>query len=163
MNTNAADRSPFPWKDAAIPGAVSAAINAVTAWQGFKGNEAIALTVDSISTGSSSAVGGAVASATAMGMIVTLINFALAHREGNVANAPSRATLFGHALGVAIKNTLFLFGMFVALAVVWQRLFGSITVGAVTATALTAMIAGGVSMYIFKATRTAHAGLAGTW
>lgn len=153
----------FPWKDAALPGAISAAINAVTAWNGFKGNDAIALTLDSISTGSSSAFGGAVATATAMGMTISLINFALAHREARAANAPSRAKLFGNALGVAIKNTLFLFGLFVALAVVWHRVFGTITVGAVTATVLTALIAGGVSMYIFKATRTAHAGLADTW
>ncbi len=163
MNARAAVQSPFPWKDAVIPGAISAAINAFTAWQGFKGNEAIALTVDSISTGSSSAFGGAVATATAMGMIITLINFALAHREAQPANAPSRTSLFGYALGVAIKNTLFLFGLFVALAVVWQRVFGTITVGAPTATVLTALIAGSVSMYIFKATRTAHAGLTNIW
>jgi hypothetical protein len=163
MNKDADARPPFPWKDAAIPGAVSAAINAVTAWNEFKGNDAIALTVDSISSGSSSAVGGAVATATAMGMIVTLINFAIAQKSLQSSNAPSRATLFRHALVVAVKNTLFLFGLFVALAVVWQRLFGSITVGAMTATALTALIAGGVSIYIFKATRTAHAGLAGNW
>lgn len=142
------------WKHALIPAAINGVINGWISWAGFSSQPSIALSVDSISDGAKSAIGNAVMVATALGLILSLVNFAMERRGAADGKRPGAIRA---ALAIACKNAFFLFGLFVAVAVVWQRAFGTIEVGPLTATLLTAAVAAGVSAYLYFAVQADHA------
>lgn len=142
------------WKHALVPAFINAVINGWIAWGHNSEHAPIALTVDSIASGATSAIGNAVMTATALGLILSLINFAMERRAAGVDKRPGAVKA---AMAVAGKNAFFLFCLFVAVGVVWQRTMGTIEVGAVSATALTAAVAFGVSAYLYFAVKSDHA------
>lgn len=148
----------FPWKDALIPGVINALINGYISWSGFSGKETVALTVDSISEGSHTAFGGAVLMAAALGLILSLINFAMERKHAPDSVIPRRESIRA-AVGLGIKNALFLFGLLACAALLWQKLFGTILVAPLTAALITAFIAGAVSFYLVVDIRTHHKAL----
>lgn len=142
------------WKHAIIPASINAIINGWISWGHNSVHAPIALTVDSVASGATSAIGNAVMMATSLGLILSLINFAMERRAtgGDKRPGPVKA-----AIAIAVKNALFLFGLFVAAGVVWQSIMGTVEVGAVAATALSAGIAFGVSIYLYFAVKADHA------
>lgn len=141
-------------KHALIPAVINGVINGWISWAEFSGSESIALSVDSIASGARSAIGNAVMVATALGLILSLINFAMERRADKGGARPG---VLRAAMVIAGKNAFFLFGLFVAAGVLWQRVMGTIAVGPLTATLLTAAVAFGVSAYLYFAVRSDHA------
>lgn len=141
-------------KHALIPAVINGVINGGISWVEFSGSESIALSVDSIASGAKSAIGNAVMVATALGLILSLINFALERRADTGGSRPG---VLRAALVIAVKNAFFLFGLFVAVGVLWQRMMGTISVGPLAATLLTAVVAFGVSAYLYFAVHSDHA------
>jgi hypothetical protein len=148
----------FSWKDVLIPGAINTVINGFTGWKGFKGMEQVALTVDSIAEGSHTAFGGAVMTAAGMGLVLSLINFAIVSKHAG-GEPMERRESFRAALGMGLKNAIFLFGLLACTALLWQRFFGTVHVSPFTATLLTALIAGAVSVYLGLNIRVRHKAL----
>jgi hypothetical protein len=145
----------FPWNEALVPASINMVINGFIAWNGFSGKESVALTVDSISAGAHTAFGGAVMTATSLGLILSLINFAMERKHAEGESIPRRESMRA-ALGMGLKNAFFLFGLLASAALIWQRLFGTIEVAPLTATVVTALIAGSVSAYLFGDIRQRH-------
>lgn len=149
----------FPIKETMIPAAINGLINGYIAWHGFADQERIALTVDSIDDGSHTAFGGAVLMATALGLILSLINFAMERKH---AQRPMpRGEAMGAALRIGLKNAFFLFGLLACSALIWQRLFGTLMVSPLLASVLTACIAAAVSGYLVLDVRARHLELQG--
>ena len=134
---------------------INAVINGAIAWNGFSGKEGIALTVDSIAEGSHTAFGGAVMMATALGLILSLINFAMERKHAEGEAIPRRESMRA-AVSMGLKNAFFLFGLLACTALLWQKLFGTITVAPMTASLITALVAGLVSAYLVVDIRQRH-------
>jgi hypothetical protein len=128
------------WVSAGINGAINAAI----AWHGFRGSAAVPLSMDSIGSPGVTALGNAAPVAFSLTFIITCITFfvfrAAARKSGR---APTVAGLafFPDGLRIALSNTLLVFGGFVAIAVLWQRFAGTVSVGPVAATLVVAAVA----------------------
>ncbi|QYZ69915.1 hypothetical protein [Neotabrizicola shimadae] len=127
-------------KGAVLSGVINAVVNgAIQAWL-LRGSEVIPLSVDGISAGTHTVLGSAVPLAVSLAMILT----AVAHLTVKGPKKP----FFPTTLWLVVKHGLFAFGALVAGAVVWQRLFGTVEVGLVTAVILLGVIAGGVSAMV---------------
>lgn len=149
------DSTAFPWKDALVPGVINAVINGWIAWSGFSGKESVALTVDSIADGTHTAFGSAVLMATALGLILSLINFAIERKHAGGEPLPRRESITA-ALSMGLKNAFFLFGLMACSALMWQFMFGTVMVSPMTASLLTALIALAVTMYLVNDIRVRH-------
>ncbi len=132
--------------DSAVGAAVNAAINGAIAWSGFKASESVPLSVDSIGTPGITALGNAATAAFALTLIITCITFFV--YRGSARKAPRAPAVLGAmpflptGLRIAVANTLLAFGAFVAVAVLWQRFAGTVSVGPGAAAAVVAVIAG---------------------
>lgn len=142
----------------AIPSAlVSGLINAGFAWPNFSQHDRIALSVDTIGSADVTALGAAATVTFSITFLLTCIKFfsyrrtALKRGETDIGAVP----FFPTGLGIALHYTLFAFGTFVALAVLWQRFFGSVYVTPLAATAIVAIVA--VVTAANAETRTARA------
>lgn len=129
-----------------LPGSlINAAINGAISWSAFKGMTQVPLSVDSIAAPGVTALGNAATVAFALTFIITSITF-FVFRSGarKSGAAPSGLTELGYwptGLGIALRNTLLVFGGFVAAAVLWQRFVGTLLVGTLAATLVVAAVA----------------------
>ncbi len=148
---------------ASMPDAIiNGAINGAITWSSFKGSVSIPLSMDSIGSPGVTALGNAATVAFALAFIMTCVTFFLfrgAARKSGVAPACLQAVAFVRTgLRIALANTLLAFGAFTALAVLWQRFVGTVTVGPVAATLVVAVVA--TVATAFAETRTKRALLA---
>jgi hypothetical protein len=146
-------------KDALIPGAINAVINGAIAWSGFKAAPAVPLTLDLISTREHTVWGQGVTLAFALGVILTLVTAKVFARHAVKAD-PSLAPrvqrpIFPFVAGVALGNAAALFGWFVALAVLWQRVVGTVAVSPGAAAALVGLLAGVITVIVEVRTKKA--------
>lgn len=141
-------------QQAAIAATCNAAINGVKAWYAFRGEPAIALTLDSITGGSQSVLGVAVGSAFGLGLVGTMITFftfrGAARKKGIALQRELR--FWPPYVLLMLKNAIFVFGVLIMLAVLFQRTVGTIEVSAGAAAAVTAAIAFAVTLYTSLAT-----------
>ena len=121
-------------KGAVISGVINAVINGGIQFFVLRGSGPMPLTVDSIGTETHSVLGSSVPLAVSLAMILT----AVAHATVKGPKKPFVPT----TLWLVIKHGLFAFGTVLALAVVWQRVMGSIEVGLGTAVLLLGIVAG---------------------
>jgi hypothetical protein len=130
-----------------LPGSmINGAINGAIAWSAFKGSTQVPLSMDSIATSGVTALGNAATVAFALTFIITSITFFVfrAGARKSVKRRRSRLTgfeLLAAGLGIALRNTLLVFGGFVAAAVLWQRFAGTLLVGPLAATLVVAAVA----------------------
>lgn len=127
-------------KGAVISGVINAVINGAIQFFLLRGAGPLPLTVDSIGTETHTVLGSSVPLAVSLAMILT----AVAHTTVKVPKKPFVPT----TLWLVIKHGLFAFGTVVALAVVWQRVMGSVEVGLGTAVLLLGVIAGLVAAIV---------------
>lgn len=135
-----------PSLSASLPSAaINGAINGAITWSGFGKHETIPLSIDSIGTPGITALGNAATVAFALTLIITSITFFVFRRAARKAADAPRAirelAFMPTGLRLAVVNTLLVFGGFVTLAVLWQRLAGSISVSPVLATVVVAAVA----------------------
>lgn len=126
-------------------GLVNGVINGAIAWAGFKASEGVPLSVDSIAAPGVTALGNAATVAFALTFIITSITFFVFRGSARKSQlAPRSLTGLGYwptGLGIALRNTLLVFGGFVAAAVLWQRFVGTVVVSPVVATLVVALVA----------------------
>jgi hypothetical protein len=145
-------------QDALIPALINAVINGGIAYWGFRNETAIPMTLDLISSKQHTVWGQGVTLAFALGVILSIITAKTFAKHAARADAALGARLqrpLPFLLKVAIGNAFALFGWFVALAVLWQRLLGTIEVSPVLAGVLVGLLAGVITVIV--ETRTKHA------
>ncbi len=124
-------------RGALLSGVINAIINGFIQYFLLRGTAPIPLTLDSISGGSHSVLGGAVLLAVSMAMILT----AVTHFTVKGPKKPFVPT----TLKLVIKHGLVTFGTVVAVAVLWQWVFGTVEVGLAFAVILLGFMAGVVA------------------
>lgn len=124
---------------------VNGVINGMITWSAFKTSESIPLSVDSIGASGVTALGNAATVAFSLTLILTCITFFVfrrSARKSDIAGQTLRNMSFmPTGLRIALLNTLLVFGAFVAAAVLWQRVAGTVLVGPVAATLVVAAVA----------------------
>ena len=131
---------------AIVTGIINAAVNGIINWFQVSGKPEIMLTVDSISNKEHTVMGGAIILAFVLSVIITSIGFF-------TMKLPGKPQYFPTAYFLTFRNAFFLFGVFVTLAILWQRFVGSVSVSPVMAAIIVGAIAGivaGVSDYLTK-------------
>jgi len=145
-------------QDSLIPGAINAVINGAIAYSGFKAETSIPMTLDLISSEQHTVWGQGVTLAFALGVILSIITAKVFGKHAAKADPALGARVqrpLSFVLRVAIGNAFALFGWFVALAVLWQRLLGSIEVSPVVAAVLVGLLAGVITMIVEVRTKRA--------
>jgi hypothetical protein len=139
-------------------GLINGVINGAISWTAFKGSAEVPLSVDSITSPGITALGNAATMVFALTLILTSIAFftfrAAARKSGQ---APAGLTGLGFwptGLRLALRNTLLAFGGFIALAVLWQRVAGTVLVSPVAAALVVAGVAVVASMLAESWTKT---------
>ena len=147
------------YRDSLLGAAINAAINGAIAWFTFRAAAQVPMTLDLISTQEKSVWGQGVSLALALGLILTLVAWTVF--SGQVAKAhPAlaervRQPLFPTVAGIALNNTMALFGWLVVLAVLWQRLLGTIYVAPLAAAILVGLCAGIITVLVEVRTKRA--------
>lgn len=129
-----------------LTGIINALINGIINWFQVKGEALVRITVDSISNNEHTVMGGAV-------MLALILSVIIASIAWLTTKAAGKPRFFPVALLLILKNALFLFGLFITLAILWQRFAGSMEVTPAIAAALTGVFAGlvaGVTDYLTK-------------
>ena len=127
-------------KGAAIGGVTNGIINGAVQYFMLSGETAIPLTVNSIINEEHTVLGAAVPLAVILAMILTVI----AHLTLKVPKKP----FMPQGLWLTVKHGLFIFGLIVSSAIVWQRIMGSMTVSFAAAVVILGVVAGIVAAVI---------------
>jgi hypothetical protein len=145
-------------QDALVPGVINAVINGAIAYSGFKAEAAVPLTLDLISAKQHTVWGQGVMLAFVLGVILSIVTakiFARHLAKTDTALAARVQRPMSFLLKVAFGNAMALFGWFVALAVLWQRVFGTVEVGPAIAAALVGLLAGVITVIVEVRTKRA--------
>jgi hypothetical protein len=116
-------------------GIINALINGIINWFQVRGQSSVRITVDSISNNDHTVMGGAVLLALLLSVIIASIAWLTIKVQDKPRFFPGVAMLI-------LKNAFFLFGLFIVLAILWQRFAGSVEVAPVIAAILTGIFAG---------------------
>lgn len=119
-------------KEALTAAGINLLINgAIQAWL-LAGKGPHVLSVDSIASKEHTVLGSAVTLAVSLAFILATITFFTFRRKAAALALAPKALLdrsyFWFGFRQALGTALFMFGMVVAIAVLWQRLFGTLTV-----------------------------------
>ena len=128
------------FKGATISGISNGVINGAIQWFLLRANTSLPLSVDGITNDQQTVLGTAVPLAVSLAMILTVIAYL-------TLKAPKRSFL-PSGLWLTIKHGIFVFGLIVAGAVVWQRTMGSVTVSLTTAVVVLAVVSGVVGAVV---------------
>ncbi len=134
------------FKLALTQGCVNGIVSGLKAWFAMRSVDVLPLTLDTISGGRASLMGKSVAAAFAMGLVVTLVtylNFRKRIAKGAMPGLHVERLRFwpGYVL-LAAKNALFVFGLLIMTAVMWQYWVGTVFITPAVAVLITVMIAG---------------------
>lgn len=121
-------------KGATITGVTNAIINAAIQYFMLRGHAPIPVTVDSISNNVHTVLGAAVPLAIGLAMILTVVSY---YKAGGKRIGGLRFVIW-----LVFRNGVFTFGIVTAVAVLWQRLFGTIEVSMLPALVMIGVIAG---------------------
>lgn len=129
-----------------LPGSlINGAINGAISWSAFNGMAQVPLSVDSIASPGITALGNAATVAFSLTFVVASTTFFALRAAARKAEAPppslTALRYWPTGLGIALRNTLLVFGGFVALAVLWQRFVGTLLVTPLVATLVVALVA----------------------
>lgn len=147
-------------QDSLISGVINGVINGAIAWNLFSPKAGVPISLDLISTDEVSVWGQAVSLSFGLGIILSVITakIFISHLKKALPE-PKHALvslpLFPTLLRIAFNNAAFLFGWFVALAVVWTKLFGVVMVSPLLATVLVGLFALLVTLIVEVKTKNA--------
>jgi amino acid transporter len=129
-------------KDALAGAGVNALINAAISGFLLAGKGPQVLSVDSIASTEHTVLGSAVTLAVSLAFILATITFFTFRKKaaGQAAKALLERPYFFFGLRQALGGALFMFGTVVALAVLWQRFFGTLTVSTPVAAAIAGLV-----------------------
>ncbi|MBX7041748.1 MAG: hypothetical protein K1X85_02500 [Ignavibacteria bacterium] len=140
-------------KDSVIGGAINAVINGLIYWfsNNISGN--IMITGDAISSTEKTVMSGAVPLAVSLAFMLTSISYF-------TWKLPGKPPYFPLVFKMALKHSIFAFGLVVIFAVLFQRIAGSIYVSQLTASVITGIVAGvagGIVSYLTNSELLNHA------
>ena len=142
-----------------VPAIINAVINGVIAYYTLRSEPSIPLTLDLISTQQHTVWGQGVSLTFALGIILSLIASKVfaSHvvKQHPELQSRVRRPLFPTVTRIAINNAMVLFGWFVAIAVLWQRLLGTIQVTPTMAAVLIGVLAGVITVVVEVRTKRA--------
>lgn len=127
-------------KGAIITGIINAIINGGIQYFILRGTAPIPISVDSITNNEHTVLGTAVVLAVTLAMILTAVSYFKIKVE--------RVPFFPTTFWLVLKHGFFTFGVVTALAVLWQRYFGSIEVSLLLALIMVGVIAGIISTIV---------------
>lgn len=146
-------------QDALIPAVINAVINGGIAYSGFKDQSGVPLTLDLISTQQHSVFGEGVVLAFALGVILSIVTakvFASHAVKADASLAPLvKRPIFPVVFKIALNNGAALFGWFVALAILWHRMVGTVEVTPVVAAVLVGALAAVITVIVEVRTKRA--------
>lgn len=146
-------------QDSLVPAVINALVNGAIAKWKFGEQGYVPLSLDLISTRQPTVWGEGVTLAFALGIILTLITAKLFARHAVKADAwladRVQRPVFPFLLAVALGNAMILFGWCVALAVMWQRLMGTVEVTSLWASVLVGLMAGCITLVVEVRTKRA--------
>jgi hypothetical protein len=128
-------------KGALMGGVINAIINGAINWFQVKGKTELYLTVDAITNTEHTVLGGAVILAASLAAILTLISY-------YTVKSQNKPPFYPKALLLTLRNTFFAFGVMVTLAILVQRIGGSIVVSPITGVVIVALVAGVVAAVV---------------
>lgn len=159
MNPESPDAVRTIRREAASSAAANFVINAAIQAALLSGKGPHRISVDSIASREATVFGAAVPMAVALAAIGATITFFAFRKKASAAGWAPSALLarpyvpFG--FGQALSASLVVFGALVAAGVIWQRLFGEVSVGTPAAALFAGLVAAGTSW--FASRRTARA------
>lgn len=125
---------------AIVSGLINAVINAAIQAGLLRGAGPLPLTVDAITNDVQTVFGAAVPLGVGLAMMLTIVAYATVKQ----ANPPFYPTF----LWMTFKNGFFVLGLMVTLAVIWQRIFGTVVVPFWLGIAILGLIAGVISAVV---------------
>lgn len=135
-------------KEAMISGLINGIINGTINWFSVKDTPSLMLTDDLISSTEKTVFAAAVPSALALAFIYTSI----AYISTKMENKPP---YFPKVFSLAVKHSIYAFGIVTIFAILLQRFAGSLFVGPVVAAAISGVVAALVGMIVNYETRKA--------
>ena len=146
-------------KDALTGAGVNALINAAISGFLLAGKGPQALSVDSIASREHTVLGSAVTLAASLAFILATITFFTFRKKAREQALAAKTLLdrpyFFFGLRQALGAALFMFGLIVAVAVLWQRFLGTLTVSVPVAAAVAGVVAAVASYHASVRTSTA--------
>jgi len=143
-------------KEAMMSGAANLVINAgINAWM-LGGKAPHLVSVDSITSKEHTVLGSSVPMAVILAVILSSMTFFTFRKKAAALKltAPDRPASpflwFGFAN--AVSSGFLMFGIVVSIAVLWQRLFGTVLVSTPVAALITGLIAGGAAWFACQRT-----------
>lgn len=144
--------------DSLVGGIVNALINGYIIWTDFSKLDRVPLTLDMISTQEKSVFGQGISLALALGVIITLIEWKVFSAKVAKKHPDALVLVSQHSfrsvIGMALQTAMFLFGWSVALAVIWQRILGTVYVSPLMAATLVAFFAGLITVIVEMRTKS---------
>ena len=134
MNANQTGQSEIR-KGSVITGAVNAVMNGIINWFSYDGRQNVLMSSDMISSNEHTVLSGAVPLAVSLAFILTSITYF-------TSKLPGKPSYFPEVFKMALKHSIFAFGLMVIFAVLFQRFAGSIYVSPSVASLITGIIAG---------------------
>lgn len=128
-------------KGALMGGLINAVINGLIYWFQVKGQDQVMVTDNSISSTEHTVFAGGVILATSLAFILSSIAYF-------TTKIPGKQPYFPGAFLLSLKNALFAFGAVTVLGVLIQRTMGTMYVSPMTATLITALLAGVISIAV---------------
>jgi len=147
-----ADKSSHLLKGALASGVINAIINGIINWFTVKDQARLLLTGDLISSDQHTVFAGAVPLAVSLAFILTTVAYFTTKEEGKPSYFPS-------VFVIAIKHSIYAFGLVVIFAILLQRIAGAIEVTPVASAFIAGIIAGlvgGIVDYETKRRLIAH-------
>lgn len=146
-------------------GLINGVINGAISWSAFKSLPQVPLSMDSISSPGVTALGNAATAVLALTFIITSITFFVfrraARKSGTAPDALTQMPYWRKGLGIAVRNTLLSFGGFIAAAVLWQRIVGTVMVSPLAAALVVAVMALAATVWSEMRTKREMLGLPG--
>lgn len=127
-------------RGAIIGGVINGIINGIIQYFILRGDATLPLTVNGIINDEHTVFGAAVPLAVILAFILTII--------ANLTTKGPRKPFMPTGLWLTIKHSLFVFGSVVSLAVIWQRVMGSVSVSMLTAVVILGVVAAIVATVI---------------
>lgn len=125
---------------AVLTGLINAVINGGIQYFFLRSYAPIPITVDSITNNIHTVLGTAVPLAITLAMILTVVSYYKVKQR--------KINFFPSVFWMVLKHGFFTFGVVTALAVLWQRIFGTIQVSLISALIMIGIIAGVISAII---------------
>jgi hypothetical protein len=127
-------------KGALLSGAINAVINGAIQWYLLSGHGPLPLTVDGITNDDTTVFGAAVPLAVSLAMILTAVAYSTVK--------PPKPNFYPTFLWMVVKHGFLALGVLVTFAVLFQRLFGTITVPLSIAVLILGLIAGVAATFV---------------